>query len=184
MKRAKNKKQRKDKMMNRYPLLETQMGVLAECLRYPESTQYNIPSITKLPDSVALDQVENAIHTIYKGRKELQLKISMDEEGNPWQYVSLDEGFVVRRLKMEEGKVAEYAKGEFVRPYDLLGGDILFRAVLIETERTNYMLLRGYGYDYMQFLANYGNWSFEYVPCISWGRTGRRSIWHDRVCAR
>ena len=28
--------------------------------------------------------------------------------------------------------------------------------------------LRGYGYEYMEFLAQYGDWEFEYVPCITW----------------
>ncbi len=27
---------------------------------------------------------------------------------------------------------------------------------------------RGYGYEYMEFLANYGNWVFEYVPSTTW----------------
>ena len=27
---------------------------------------------------------------------------------------------------------------------------------------------RGYGYEYMEFLANYGDWSFEYVPSTTW----------------
>ena len=26
----------------------------------------------------------------------------------------------------------------------------------------------GYGYEYMEFLANYGHWNFEYVPADSW----------------
>ena len=27
---------------------------------------------------------------------------------------------------------------------------------------------RGYGYEYMEFLARYGNWQFEYVPSTTW----------------
>ena len=27
---------------------------------------------------------------------------------------------------------------------------------------------RGYGYEYMEFLANYGDWVFEYVPSATW----------------
>lgn len=27
---------------------------------------------------------------------------------------------------------------------------------------------RGYGYEYMEFLANYGDWNFVYVPSITW----------------
>ena len=27
---------------------------------------------------------------------------------------------------------------------------------------------RGYGYEYMEFLSRYGDWKFEYVPCLTW----------------
>ena len=26
----------------------------------------------------------------------------------------------------------------------------------------------GYGYEYMEFLSKYGNWKFEYIPCLTW----------------
>ena len=32
--------------------------------------------------------------------------------------------------------------------------------------------LRGYGYEYMESLANYGNWKFEYIPANSWQECG------------
>lgn len=28
--------------------------------------------------------------------------------------------------------------------------------------------IRGYGYEYMEFLSRYGNWKFEYVPSMTW----------------
>ncbi|MBR2180001.1 MAG: EAL domain-containing protein [Selenomonadaceae bacterium] len=27
---------------------------------------------------------------------------------------------------------------------------------------------RGYGYEYMEFLSRYGDWKFEYIPCLTW----------------
>ncbi len=36
----------------------------------------------------------------------------------------------------------------------------------IEEDRPGHY--RGYGYEYMEFLAKYGNWNFEYVPIFSW----------------
>ncbi|MBR2179005.1 MAG: EAL domain-containing protein [Selenomonadaceae bacterium] len=27
---------------------------------------------------------------------------------------------------------------------------------------------RGYGYEYMEFLSKYGDWKFEYIPCLTW----------------
>ena len=36
----------------------------------------------------------------------------------------------------------------------------------LEKDRVNHY--RGYGYEYMEFLSKYGNWDFEYVPCLTW----------------
>ena len=33
---------------------------------------------------------------------------------------------------------------------------------------------QGYGYEYMEFLANYGQWKFYYVPCKSWEELGAK----------
>ncbi len=30
----------------------------------------------------------------------------------------------------------------------------------------------GYGYEYMEFLSNYGNWNFEYIPVDTWSELG------------
>ena len=32
----------------------------------------------------------------------------------------------------------------------------------------------GYGYEYMEFLSNYGNWDFEYVPADTWTELGEK----------
>ena len=33
---------------------------------------------------------------------------------------------------------------------------------------------QGYGYEYMEFLSNYGHWKFNYVPCDSWEELGSK----------
>ena len=33
---------------------------------------------------------------------------------------------------------------------------------------------QGYGYEYMEFLANYGQWKFYYVPCKTWEELGAK----------
>lgn len=32
----------------------------------------------------------------------------------------------------------------------------------------------GYGYEYMEFLARYGNWKFEYIPAATWNELGEK----------
>ena len=34
--------------------------------------------------------------------------------------------------------------------------------------------IRGYGYEYMEFLSRYGNWKFEYIPSMSWKECGEK----------
>jgi len=34
--------------------------------------------------------------------------------------------------------------------------------------------IRGYGYEYMEFLSRYGDWKFEYIPCTSWKECGEK----------
>ena len=52
--------------MKSYPLLQSQLGVFYDCLKYPKVMQYNIPCITKLTDDIDLDRVEKAIQAIFE----------------------------------------------------------------------------------------------------------------------
>ena len=36
----------------------------------------------------------------------------------------------------------------------------------LEEDRTGHF--RGYVYEYMEFLSRYGDWKFEYIPCMTW----------------
>ena len=51
--------------MKTYPLLQSQLGVFYDCLKYPQVMQYNIPCITKLTDDIDLDRVEKTIQAIF-----------------------------------------------------------------------------------------------------------------------
>ena len=44
--------------MKTYPLLQSQLGVFYDCLKYPQVMQYNCPSITKLTDDIDLDRLD------------------------------------------------------------------------------------------------------------------------------
>ena len=44
--------------MQTYPLLQSQLGVFYDCLKYPQVMQYNIPCITELTTDIDLDRVE------------------------------------------------------------------------------------------------------------------------------
>ena len=98
-----------------YPLLQTQMGIFVECLKYPESTQYNLPTITEIADGVDLARLESAIYIMNEVREELRIRFLLDENGTPVQYVAEDGQFCVRRKTMGEAELFDYAEHEFIR---------------------------------------------------------------------
>ena len=46
--------------MKRYPLLQSQMGVFAECIKNPDSAGYNLPYTCKLPDDTDMQRLKAA----------------------------------------------------------------------------------------------------------------------------
>ena len=60
--------------MKSYPLLQSQLGVFYDCLKYPQVMQYNIPCIVPLTDDIDCDRVEAAMQTIFAARKEMRIR--------------------------------------------------------------------------------------------------------------
>lgn len=126
--------------MKTYPLLQSQLGMFFDCIKYPDVRQYNLPSITPLTPEVDLDQIETAIQKIFKARKELRIRFMIDKDGNPRQYVDENRQLKVVRRKMSEAELQEYAYGAFIRPFDIMGDEPLVRWELITTEKQSYQL--------------------------------------------
>ena len=126
--------------MKTYPLLQSQLGMFFDCIKFPDVRQYNLPSITPLTPEVDLDQIETAIQKIFKARKELRIRFMIDKDGNPRQYVDENRQLKVVRRKMSEAELQEYAYGAFIRPFDIMGDEPLVRWELITTEKQNYQL--------------------------------------------
>ena len=128
--------------MKTYPLLQSQLGVFYDCLKYPQVMQYNIPCITKLTDDIDLDRVEKAIQTIFAARPELSMRFLIDENGEPRQYVDENKKLTIARREMSESDFQQYAYHGFCRPFDIMGEEPLLRVELVTTtEGKRYMLL-------------------------------------------
>ncbi|MBP5314524.1 MAG: amino acid adenylation domain-containing protein [Muribaculaceae bacterium] len=128
--------------MKTYPLLQSQLGVFYDCMKYPHVMQYNIPCITKLSEDVDLDRIESALQTIFTERKEFRMRFVIDENGEPRQYVDDEKHLIVVRREMSESDFKQYAYHEFCRPFDIMGDEALIRVELITTTEGNrYMLL-------------------------------------------
>ena len=128
--------------MKTYPLLQSQLGVFYDCLKFPQVMQYNIPCITELTDDIDLDRVEQAIQTIFAKRPELRIRFLIDDNGEPRQYVDEAKQLTIVQHQMSETDFRQYAYHGFCRPFDIMGEEPLFRVELIATpEGKRYMLL-------------------------------------------
>ena len=127
--------------MKTYPLLQSQLGVFYECLKYPQVMQYNVPSITPLTDGVDFDRVEAAFQAIFAAREVLRLRFLIDEQGEPQQYVDDNKRLEIRRREMPEDEFQRYAHNGFCRPFDIMGEEPLLRVELITTPIGRYMLM-------------------------------------------
>ncbi len=125
--------------MKTYPLLQSQMGVFLEWLANPEMTQYNLPFMFPISASIDSSRMVQAIEKLVEARPEMKMRFVM-EEGEVRQY--MDEGIrICMNVKqMPEAEVQAYA-ATFIRPYDLLSGEPLWRFELIETEEQKYFCM-------------------------------------------
>ncbi len=127
--------------MQTYPLLQSQLGVFYDCLKYPQVMQYNIPGIITLTDDIDLDRVERAVQAIFAARQELRLRFLIDDSGEPRQYVDDAKQLTIVRRQMTEADFRQYAYHGFCRPFDIMGEEPLVRMELVTTtEGPRYML--------------------------------------------
>ena len=126
--------------MKTYPLLQSQLGVFMECMRHPDVMQYNLPSLIHLDENVDLDRLSDAAEALFNNRKELRLSFMIDENGEARQFVNPELKMTVLRKSMSEKECLEYAHKGFIRPFDIMGRECLYRYEIIETENGPYLL--------------------------------------------
>ena len=88
--------------MKTYPLLQSQLGVFYDCLKFPKVMQYNIPCIVPLIDDIDTDRLEAAMQTIFAERKELRIRFFIDEKGEPRQFVDDNKTLTIIHHEMTE----------------------------------------------------------------------------------
>ncbi len=123
------------------PLLQSQLGVFYDCMKFPKVMQYNLPCIVPLTGDIDLDRVEAALQTIFAAREELRMRFVINDDGEPRQYVDEQKTLNVVRREMSEADFQDYAYHGFCRPFDIMGDEPLIRAELVTTPEKNYMLV-------------------------------------------
>lgn len=53
-----------NKRSKTYPLSQSQLGVVTECVMNPGTTIYHVPIITQLSKAIEIDRLVSAIHTV------------------------------------------------------------------------------------------------------------------------
>ena len=120
---------------NKAPLSQTQMGIYAENIAFPESTQYNIPLLGKLGEDISVERLKYAITKAGQAHPGLNTRIYMDENGQVLQQVS-DDICIVDVIEMSDAEFAQ-RREKLVRPFNLMG-ERLYRFEIYTTPSGNY----------------------------------------------
>lgn len=139
-----------------YPLLQAQYGIFVQCMRFPDSMQYNLPVISRLSREVDLDCLEKSVRTIFDNRPVLHARFRVDESGTVWQWPDMEMKCPLVRRRVTEEQAEKYMKESFVTPFNLLSGEPLIRFEILETDVRNYLLVQAHHIimDGMSFTPN------------------------------
>ena len=127
--------------MKTCPLLQSQLGVFYDCLKYPQVMQYNIPCIVLLTDTVDINRLEKAMQDIFSARQEFRLRFLIDENGEPRQFVDNTKTLTVKHHEMTEEAFQDYAYHVFCHPFDIMGDEPLIRVEFVATATKHYLLM-------------------------------------------
>ena len=121
--------------MNTYPLLDSQLGILLACSRYPASTAWNLPSVIVFDKTISADRLAAAMRKICTTRMELHVQFLRTKEGTLRQYADATLDIPVVLSKMTDSEAELYMKRDFVRPFSLFSHQSLCRFEVVETEK-------------------------------------------------
>ncbi len=123
--------------MSNIPLSYAQMGVYVECMKQPESTLYNIPSLVRFPKDTDTTLLAHAVETVIKAHP--QMRAHFGSAGSEIiQIVDFEQPIEVAQSQRSEAEMEHY-KREFVKPFNLRQGP-LYRMEIVTTEQWVYLL--------------------------------------------
>ena len=126
--------------MKKYPMLQSQLGVFLDWQKYPDSVQYNLPMHAEMERHEDAQAIAEAWKKVIRASAVLRNRFAVDEEGNLCQWPDDDMPINIPIKQMSEAEAQAYIRTDFVRPFDVLGGEPLFRIELIETEARLHMI--------------------------------------------
>ena len=106
-----------------------------QCIQNPQSTQYNLPNECAIPSTVDIERLIRAWETVIAARPIFRTRFMIDPNGEIRQWSDDAMEIPIVRRKSTYADVQEYVKNGFVRPFNLLSGEPLFRVEFIQTEK-------------------------------------------------
>ena len=124
-----------------YPLTSPQLSIWYTERMYPNTSISNVAGTLRIKEAIDLSILEKAINCYIKNNDGMRLKICLDEDGNPQQYVS---EYVYKKFEFKDFSgfedpmkaMQEWDREEALKPLELLNSD-LFRFILIKLDETD-----------------------------------------------
>ena len=126
--------------MEKYVLLQSQLGIMAYCNLHPDSTYYNLPFIIELSSDIDLERLSDAWKKLFELRPVFKTRFEIGAHGRFLQYIAPEMDIPVKIRKSSHEELMDYVDHEFIRPFNLFSGQPLTRVELVETERGPYLL--------------------------------------------
>ncbi len=125
--------------MKTYPLLQSQMGIFLEWIANPEMKQGTLPYIIPVSKSIDSERMSRAVDQLVAARPEMKMRFVMEAEGVR-QYIDENMQISLSIKKKSETEAKDYLDN-FIKPFDLLSGEPLWRFEIMETEERKYFLV-------------------------------------------
>ena len=126
-------------MITTAPLSKSQYGIYAECVGHENEIYYNLPFLFVLDGSLDADRLCRAIETTLKNHPTFFTRIGVNNEGEPFQRIDMEEvegfnGLMVQGFKGSKPEDLETEKQRFIEPFELYGGRLFHIAVMRDSE--------------------------------------------------
>ncbi|MBR1635504.1 MAG: amino acid adenylation domain-containing protein [Lachnospiraceae bacterium] len=121
--------------MEIYPLTQTQLGIYFDCLKYPDSTIYNIPCLYRLSAQVDMERLAKALKKVVEAHPYLSVFFEKADNGD---IVAVKNKAVAITFPV---KNEEPQTDTLIRPFDLLSKEPLYRFCLFDHEGRKYLFL-------------------------------------------
>lgn len=114
-----------------YPLTHAQRGVFAECMRYPESQHYSLPSIIRISKRIDADRLALCVEKVINAFSSYNIRLVW-VDGEIRQTLREERDFRVTRIECADSEMERHLQ-QMLRPFDIFH-ERLVRVCLFETE--------------------------------------------------